>query len=203
MRLFKSAEEIAGVTLTSHLLRKLRDALLLLQAGENSLDRATLRSQLGSLSLDKVVDLVERAVPLSATDPDKLGIWSGEAERPAPRVGRAQDDPRGVVVPFVPPCVRPRDREFDARFASRATNGRIARDRGSGRDEERRGGDDDGRGRRGGRPRRTHRRSVPGALRPQGPSIARPIPALRRESLATSALRGSYGGGRARAAPWG
>jgi DNA primase len=56
------SEEVAGLVLASSALARLRDALLLLQAGEIPLDRKTLRSQLGSLSLDKVVDLVERAV---------------------------------------------------------------------------------------------------------------------------------------------
>jgi DNA primase len=55
------AEEIAALTLTSPGLIRLRDALLMLQANDNSLDRRELRSQLEGLSLDKAVDLVERA----------------------------------------------------------------------------------------------------------------------------------------------
>jgi DNA primase len=56
------AEEIAALTLTSPGLIRLRDALLMLQASDNSLDRRELRSQLEGLSLDKAVDLVERAI---------------------------------------------------------------------------------------------------------------------------------------------
>jgi DNA primase len=56
------AEEIAALTLTSPVLSRLRDGLLMLQAHHNSLDRRELRSQLEGLNLGKVVDLVERAI---------------------------------------------------------------------------------------------------------------------------------------------
>jgi DNA primase len=55
------AEEIAALPLTSPALSRLRDAILSVQALDNSLDRAALRSQLSTTSLDRVVDLVERA----------------------------------------------------------------------------------------------------------------------------------------------
>jgi len=58
----EQAETIAELELTSATLSKLRDALLSLQASENPLDSFQLRSQLGKMSLDKVVDLVERAI---------------------------------------------------------------------------------------------------------------------------------------------
>jgi DNA primase len=58
----EEAERIAGLEFSSPLLSRLRDALLSLQAEENSLDRSRLRSQLSQLSLDKVVDSVERAI---------------------------------------------------------------------------------------------------------------------------------------------
>jgi DNA primase len=56
------AEDIAALALTSPGLIRLRDGLLMLQATDNSLDRHELRSQLEGLSLDKAVDLVERAI---------------------------------------------------------------------------------------------------------------------------------------------
>jgi DNA primase len=55
------AEEIAAIALTSPALARLRDAILSIQAFDNSLDRAVLRSQLSTTGLDRVVDLVERA----------------------------------------------------------------------------------------------------------------------------------------------
>ena len=55
------AEEIAALPLTSPALARLRDAILSLQALDYSLDRAALRSQLSTTSLDRVVALVERA----------------------------------------------------------------------------------------------------------------------------------------------
>jgi len=67
------AEEIAELTLTSPGLIRLRDGLLVLQASDNSLDRRELRSQLEGLSLDKAVDLVERAITHKSdkfADPD-------------------------------------------------------------------------------------------------------------------------------------
>jgi DNA primase len=67
------AEDIAALTLTTPGLIRLRDGLLALQAGDNSLDRRVLRSQLEGLSLDKVVDLVERAITHKSdkfADPD-------------------------------------------------------------------------------------------------------------------------------------
>jgi DNA primase len=67
------AEDIAALTLTAPGLIRLRDGLLALQAGDNSLDRRVLRSQLEGLSLDKVVDLVERAITHKSdkfADPD-------------------------------------------------------------------------------------------------------------------------------------
>jgi DNA primase len=67
------AEDIAALTLTAPGLIRLRDGLLALQASDNSLDRRVLRSQLEGLSLDKVVDLVERAITHKSdkfADPD-------------------------------------------------------------------------------------------------------------------------------------
>lgn len=56
------AEEIAALTLTSAPLARLRDAILSVQAIDNSLDRTTLRSQLSKTGLDKVMSLVERSL---------------------------------------------------------------------------------------------------------------------------------------------
>ncbi len=55
-------EQIAEVNLTSPALIKLRSALLSLEISENSLDSQSLRSHLHTLSLGKVVDLIERAI---------------------------------------------------------------------------------------------------------------------------------------------
>ena len=56
------AEEIAGIAFASAAMARLRDALLSIQALENNLDRARLRSQLSVAGLGKVVNLVERSV---------------------------------------------------------------------------------------------------------------------------------------------
>jgi len=56
------AEEIASIAFASAPLARLRDAILSIQALENNLDRPRLRSQLSVAGLDKVVNLVERAV---------------------------------------------------------------------------------------------------------------------------------------------
>jgi DNA primase len=56
------AERIATIELTSGALSRLRDALITLLSGDISLDRSQIRSQLTGLGLDKVVDLVERAI---------------------------------------------------------------------------------------------------------------------------------------------
>jgi len=58
----EQAEEIAGISLSSPPLARLRDTMLQAQAIENNLDRAGLRSQLSTAGLGKVVDLVERSV---------------------------------------------------------------------------------------------------------------------------------------------
>jgi DNA primase len=76
------AEEIAALTLTSPGLMRLRDALLMLQASDNSLDRRELRSQLEGLSLDKAVDLVERAIThksdkFAEPDADRAEVETG------------------------------------------------------------------------------------------------------------------------------
>ena len=55
------AEAVAAMDLESAALRRLRDALLDMLSENISLDRVQIRSQLERLSLDKVVDLVERA----------------------------------------------------------------------------------------------------------------------------------------------
>lgn len=56
------AERISAIELTSSALSRLRDALMSLLSGDNSLDREGVRSQLSDLGLDKVVELVERAI---------------------------------------------------------------------------------------------------------------------------------------------
>ena len=55
------SEEIAALEFASKPLARLTDAILSVQAADNSLDRSGLRSQLTMLSLDKIVDLIERA----------------------------------------------------------------------------------------------------------------------------------------------
>ena len=50
------------MTMASAPLARLRDAILALQAVDNALDSARLRSQLSGTSLGKVVNLVERSV---------------------------------------------------------------------------------------------------------------------------------------------
>ena len=56
------AEEVAGLAFSSPALTKLRDALLSLQAHENFLDTATLRTQLSKLGVGGIVDLVDRSI---------------------------------------------------------------------------------------------------------------------------------------------
>jgi DNA primase len=56
------AEVVAEIPFASQALARLRDAILSAYVTANSLDRTELHSQLTSLSLDKVVDLVERAI---------------------------------------------------------------------------------------------------------------------------------------------
>jgi len=56
------AEQIAGLTLSSSVVCRLRDAILTVHALDNSLDSERLRTQLSKSGLDKVVDLVERSV---------------------------------------------------------------------------------------------------------------------------------------------
>ena len=56
------AEELASLPLTSTALARLRDALLSCHALDNSLDRAALHTQLTKAGLDRVVELVERAI---------------------------------------------------------------------------------------------------------------------------------------------
>ena len=56
------AEPIASLELSSLPMTRLRDALLTMLSENISLDREHIRSQLERLSLDKVVDLVERAI---------------------------------------------------------------------------------------------------------------------------------------------
>ena len=56
------AEQIAGLTLASNVVGRLRDAILTLHALDNSLDSERLRTQLSKSGLDKAVDLVERSV---------------------------------------------------------------------------------------------------------------------------------------------
>ncbi len=58
----ENAEEVAELVLTSTALTKLRDALLSLLAHENSLDTATLRTQLSKLAVGGIVDLVDRSI---------------------------------------------------------------------------------------------------------------------------------------------
>jgi DNA primase len=55
------AETISEVRFVSQSLARLRDAILSVHVTANSLDRPGLRSQLTEMSLDKVLDLVERA----------------------------------------------------------------------------------------------------------------------------------------------
>lgn len=58
----QEAEAIADLPLTSHALQALRDEILSLHASANSLDSATLRSQLSQTGVSKVVDLVARTI---------------------------------------------------------------------------------------------------------------------------------------------
>jgi DNA primase len=55
-------ERIASLSFASAPLQRLRNAILEVHASHNPLDRTTLQTQLTNLGLDKVVDLVERAV---------------------------------------------------------------------------------------------------------------------------------------------
>lgn len=56
------AEQIAEIAFASKAMARLRDAILSVHVTENSLDREGLRSHLTRLSLDKVLDLIERAI---------------------------------------------------------------------------------------------------------------------------------------------
>ncbi len=56
------AEELAAVPFTATALSRLRDAVLSFHALDNSLDRAALHTQLTKAGLDRVVELVERAI---------------------------------------------------------------------------------------------------------------------------------------------
>jgi DNA primase len=56
------AETIADVTLASEPMRQLRDAILQIQANHNSLDRLSLTSQLGKVGLERLLDLLDRAI---------------------------------------------------------------------------------------------------------------------------------------------
>lgn len=56
------AEEVAALSFSAPALTKLRDALLSLLATENSLDTATLRTQLSKLGVGGIVDLVDRSI---------------------------------------------------------------------------------------------------------------------------------------------
>ena len=56
------AERISSIEFSSSALSRLRDALMSLLSGEFSLDRDAVRSQLSDLGLEKVVELVERAI---------------------------------------------------------------------------------------------------------------------------------------------
>lgn len=56
------AERIATIELTSGALSRLRDALISALSGDISLDRTEIRSHLTDLGLDKVVDLIDRAI---------------------------------------------------------------------------------------------------------------------------------------------
>ena len=76
------AEAIAGLELASPAMRRLRDALLTMLSENIPLDRDQIRSQLERLSLDKVVDLVERAIThrsdrFSEPDADAIEVESG------------------------------------------------------------------------------------------------------------------------------
>jgi DNA primase len=56
------AEQVAQLDLSSGALTKLRDALLSALADENSLDTATLRTQLSKLGVGGIVDLLDRSI---------------------------------------------------------------------------------------------------------------------------------------------
>ena len=56
------AEALSGLELANPGLSKLRDAILSVQAQDNSLDREGLRTHLTGLGLGKVLDLVERSM---------------------------------------------------------------------------------------------------------------------------------------------
>lgn len=56
------AEALADLQFSSHALSALRDEILNVHAVQNSLDSATLRSQLSKTGVSKVVDLVERTI---------------------------------------------------------------------------------------------------------------------------------------------
>lgn len=56
------AEELADLPFTSTALSRLRDALLSIHALDNSLDSATLHSQLSKIGVGRVVELVDRAI---------------------------------------------------------------------------------------------------------------------------------------------
>jgi DNA primase len=56
------AEEVATIDFTSAALTRLRDAILSAQAEQNLLDTATLRTQLSTLGVGRIVDLVDRSI---------------------------------------------------------------------------------------------------------------------------------------------
>ena len=75
------AESIAALELASPALARLRDAMLALLSDNISLDREHIRSQLERLSLDRVVDLVDRAITHRSDRFAEPDADAGEVER--------------------------------------------------------------------------------------------------------------------------
>ena len=76
------AEAISEISFSSPVLARLRDAILSIQVTANSLDRSELRNHLSALRLDKVLDLVERAMThkgdkFSEPDADRHEVEAG------------------------------------------------------------------------------------------------------------------------------
>lgn len=79
------AETLATLELSSQGLARLRDGILTLLAGDNSLDRVGMRTQLGVLGLTKVLESVDRAIThrshrFAEPDADQVAVEAGWRE---------------------------------------------------------------------------------------------------------------------------
>jgi len=79
------AETLATLELSSQGLARLRDGMLTLLAGDNSLDRVGMRTQLGGLGLTKVLESLDRAIThrshrFAEPDADQMAVEAGWRE---------------------------------------------------------------------------------------------------------------------------